>query len=320
MKSIRVKELGGPEVMEVEEVESPNPGPRQVTIRVRAIGVNPVDTYIRGGRFGIRPDLPLTPGFDCAGEIGETGEDVDEFSPGDRVYSSKSITGTYAEEALCSVEHVFPLPDEIDFPQGAALGIPYGTAVRGLYFVGEAEPFETLLVHGATGSVGSAVVELGVASGMTVFGTGGTKKGRQLVENLGAREVFDHHSEDYKEEILDATDGRGVDVVLDMLATENLNRDLSLLAYGGRVVVIGAHGEVTIDPRRSFATDGRVLGMTIRNAQGRELEEIHRRIRVGLRRGDLSPVIRESYPLEQAPEAHETVMESGAYGKIILVP
>src|SRR5436190_9292110 len=153
MKAIRVREFGEPKVLQLQEVESPQPGPRQVLIRMRSVGVNPVETYIRAGTYARLPDLPYTPGNDGAGVIEQIGSDVNDFKPGDRVYTAGSLSGTYAEFALSKMEQVHPLPENVSFAQGAAMGTPYATAYRGLFQRADAKPGETVLVHGASGGV-----------------------------------------------------------------------------------------------------------------------------------------------------------------------
>src|SRR5438067_6946880 len=239
MKAIRIEQFGEPEVMRLADLSEPQPAADQVLVRLRAIGINPVDTYIRAGRYARKPGLPYTPGSDGAGEVEAVGENVTRFKKGDRVYLSGSVSGTYAELALCKPEDVHPLPDNTRFEQGAALGVPYATAYRALFFRGAARAGETVLVHGATGGVGTAALQLARAAGLRVLGTGGTDEGRKLAHEQGAHGVFDHHASDYVEQILRATDGHGVDLILEMLANVNLGKDLTMLAKHGRVVVIG---------------------------------------------------------------------------------
>src|SRR5215472_8600204 len=140
MKAIRVNEFGGPEVLRLEEVPTPQPGPREVLVRMHAAGVNPVETYIRAGTYARLPELPYTPGNDGAGVVERVGADVSEFKAGDRVYTARSLSGTYAEFALCKKEQVHPLPGNVSFAQGAAMGTPYATAYRGLIQRAGAEP------------------------------------------------------------------------------------------------------------------------------------------------------------------------------------
>ena len=180
MKVIRVEEFGDPEVMKLAEVPDLQPGAGEVLVRVHAAGVNPVETYIRAGTYARKPALPFTPGNDGAGVVEAVGEGVTEFQPGDRVYLAGSSSGTYAEFALCNTAQVNRLPEKVSFAQGAAMGTPYATAYRGLLQRGEAQPSESVLVHGASGGVGTAAVQLGSAHGMRVFGTAGTERGRAL--------------------------------------------------------------------------------------------------------------------------------------------
>lgn len=322
MKAIRVEQFGGPEVMQLMEVPHPKPGPGQVLVRIHAIGVNPVETYIRAGSYARKPELPFTPGNDGAGVVEEMGAPLPDggtkFQPGDRVYTAGSISGTYAEYALCSVIQVYRLPAQVSFPEGAAMGTPYATAYRGLWQRAEAQPNETVLVHGASGGVGTAAVQLARAGGMRVFGTAGTERGRVLVREQGAHEVFDHRAADYLEAIRQATSGRGVDVILEMAAHLNLGKDLTLLAPRGRVVVIGNRGRVEIDARETMARDADIRGMVLPNTPGPALASIHAALVAGLESGTLRPVIGKEFSLAEAPQAHRAVMEPGAFGKIVL--
>jgi NADPH:quinone reductase len=318
MKAIRVEKFGEPEVMQLVDVPEPQPVVNQVLVRVRAIGVNPVDTYIRSGNYARKPALPYTPGSDAAGEIEAVGSGVGEFQKGDRVYFGGTASGAYAELAVCDVADVHPLPKNVTFAQGAAIGVPYATAYRALFFRGKARAGETVLVHGATGGVGTAAIQLARAAGLRVLGTGGTDEGRKHAREHGTHEVFDHHASDYLAQILDATNGRGVDLILEMLANVNLGKDLGVLAKQGRVVVIGSRGEVEIDPRDTMSRDADIRGMVLFNASPEELAAIHAGIFAGLENGTLRPVIGRELPLAEAPAAHRAVMEPGALGKIIL--
>src|SRR5258706_14026496 len=211
MKAILVREFGGPEVLNLEEIPTPKPASGQVLVGIAAAGVNPYDTYMRGGTYAIKPPLPYTPGSDAAGVIEAIGNEVKKVKPGDRVYTAKTVTGAYAEYALALEEQVHSLPEKISFGQGAGVWVPYGTAYHALYHSAEAHASESVLVHGASGGVGSAAVQMGRAMGLTVFGTGGTQKGVDLVRREGAHQVFDHSKAGYQEEILKATGGGGVE-------------------------------------------------------------------------------------------------------------
>jgi NADPH2:quinone reductase len=320
MKAIRVSEFGGPEVLKVQDTPDPKPDSGLVVVRVKAAGVNPVDTYIRSGAYARKPNLPYTPGADAAGIVESIGPGVKGFKTGDRVYTNSSITGVCAELALCEESRIHHLPPQISFAQGASLGVPYGTAYRALFQRGRGKAGETVLVHGATGAVGLACVQFARAAGFTVIGTGGTDQGRTLVAEQGAHAVLDHRASDYETRLMEVTGGRGVDLITEMLANVNLAKDLTMLAPGGRVVVIGNRGTIEINPRDAMAREASILGLILFAATDADLREIHAAIVAGLENGTLRPVVRLELPLAEAPRAHQLVMEPGAYGKIVLVP
>ena len=213
-----------------------------------------------------------------------------------------------------------PLPPNVSFAQGAGVNVPYATAFRALLQIARAQAGETVLIHGASGGVGVAGVQLARAAGMVVIGTGGTERGRELVAVQGAHHVLDHHAPDYLEQFMKLTRGRGVDVILEMLANVNLAKDLTVLAPQGRVVVIGNRGNIEINPREIMRRDAAVLGMTLLNATRHELAGIHAGLVAGLENGSLRPVVGKEFPLAEAAQAQRAVMEPGAFGKIVLVP
>lgn len=317
MKAIRVHEFGGPEVLRLEEIETPEPSAGQVRLRVHAAGVNPVDTYIRSGTYAVKPALPYTPGFDAAGVVEKSGRGVTTWRPGDRVYTVGTLSGAYAAYTLCREDQLFRLPDQTSFAEGAALGIPYTTAYRALFQKGGAKPGETVLVHGGTGGVGLAAIQLSKAAGLRVAATGGTESGRALAAAQGADLVLDHGGS-YADELAGFTGGRGVDLILEMLADVNLGKDLTLICRGGRVVIIGSRGTVEINPRDAMTREAVVMGMVTYNATPREIAAAQAAIFQGLVGGELRPVIRVELPLEEASRSHELVMQKGAAGKIVL--
>jgi NADPH2:quinone reductase len=325
MKAIRVKEFGGPEVMKLEEVPDLKPGAGQVVVRLRAVGVNPVDTYMRAGTYPRKPSLPWTPGTDGAGTIESVGPPLNikvgpQFKSGDRVYIAGSLSGAYAEQSLCEERFVFPLPANVSFAQGAAMHIPYSTAFRALYHRAQGRGGETVLVHGASGAVGIAAVQLARAAGLRVIGTAGSDRGRALVSAEGAHAVLDHNNPGHFDEALALTGGRGYEVILEMLANVNLGRDLPLLAPHGRVVVVGNRGAAEIDARNLMTRDAAILGMTMWNASPEDVMSIHSALVAGLENKTLRPVIGQEIPLAEAARAHQAVMEPGAHGKIDLIP
>ena len=320
MQAIRVHELGEPEVMRLEDVPDLEPAAGQIVVRVRAAGVNPVDTYVRAGVI-YRRELPYTPGSDAAGTIETLGEGVGkDFKAGDRVYIAGTTSGAYAELALCEESQVHPLPRRVSFAQGAAVGVPYATAYRALFHRAQAQAGETVLVHGATGGVGIAAVQMARAAGMILIGTGGTEEGRKLVSEQGAHHVLDHHAPHYTKRIAEITNNEGVNVILEMLANVNLGNDLTALSRKGRVVVIGSRGRVEIDPRDLMSRDASIHGMSLFNADESELSGIHAELVAGLENRTLRPVVSQELPLADAPRAHRAVLEAGAHGKIVLIP
>jgi len=320
MKAIRVHDFGGPEVLKIQDLPDPKPAQGQVLVRVKATGVNPVDTYIRAGVYARKPSLPYTPGTDAGGVVEAVGAEVKRVKVGDRVYTNGTITGTYAELTLAEESRVHPLPPKISFAQGAALGVPYGTAFRALFQRTYAKPGETILVHGASGGVGTACVQLGRASGLTIIGTAGTDKGRALVKQEGAQHVVDHRDQDHTDQVMAITEGRGVDVIVEMLANVNLAKDLTMLAQGGRVVVVGNRGTIEINPRDAMIREASIVGLILWAATDAELASSHAGIVAGLENGTLRPIVGHELPLAEAPQAHKLVLEPGSYGKIVLIP
>jgi NADPH2:quinone reductase len=322
MKAIVVREFGGPEVMQLEDVPDPSPGPTQVLVRARAIGVNPVETYIRAGAYARLPNLPYIPGTDAAGTVEAVGAQVTRVAPGERVYvhGTAAGSGAYGALILADAGQVHPLPEPVTFPQGAAVGIPYVTAYRALFGKGQARPGDSVFVNGGSGAVGTAAVQLARARGIRVIATAGTDKGMELLTRLGADHVLNHTAAGYFDEVTRLTDGRGADVILEMLANVNLDRDLDILALRGRVVVVGNRGRIEIDPRKIMRKDGAVHGLMMLHITAEELREAHAALGAGLRTGAVAPVVGREMTLREAARAHAAVLEPGAYGKIVMVP
>lgn len=318
MKCIEVSKFGPPEVLTLTDVPDPQPVAGQVVVDLHAVGVNPVDTYIRSGIYGERP-MPYIPGSDAAGTIGALGEGVTDWKVGDRVYLAGSQSGTYAEKALCGADQVHPLPDGIDFKQGAALYVPYSTAYRALFQRGQAEPGEWVFIHGASGGVGLAAVQWGRARGLRIIGTAGSPEGLEMVRRQGADHALDHHTSDYLEEARQLSGG-GPALILEMLANVNLQKDLDLLAKYGRIIVIGNRGSLDFNARAAMGKEADVRGMSLFNTPPDRLAQIQKAIVAGLQAGFLKPVVSREFPLSQAARAHEAVLEPGALGKIVLLP
>jgi NADPH2:quinone reductase len=323
MRAIVVREFGAPSVLKVETAPDLTPSPSQVLVRVRAVGVNPVDTYIRSGVYAAKPPLPYTPGTDGAGEVAAVGAEVTGFKTGDRVYIANDNLGTprtglCAEQALCASTQLHHLPDHVTFAQGAAIGVPYAPAYYSLFSRADARPAESVLVHGASGGVGIAGVEIARAHGMFVVGTASTERGRELALEHGAHVVADHSDPTYVDAIMKATGNKGVNVILEMAAHINLDKDLTMLAKNGRVVIIGSRGRIEIDPRGTMGREAAILGMLLFSVTPQDLAATHAALVAGLENRTLQPVVGQQFELADAPRAHEAVLAPGAHGKVVI--
>ena len=318
MKAIVVREFGAPEVLRLEEAADLQPNENQILVKIKAAGVNPVDTYIRAGNHATAPPPPFTPGKDGAGIVETVGANVSKVKAGDRVYLANSVTGTYAEFALCEENQVYKLPENISFEQGAGVAVPYATSFWGLFDKGKPESGETVLIHGASGGVGIAAIQHAKHFGLQIIGTASSEKGRKLIEEQGADFVFDHAAPNYLEEIMSAANGKGVDIILEMLANVNLQNDLGIIAGKGRIVVIGNRGEIMINPRLIMNKDATIRGFSLHTLNGAEMAAIHSEIYAGLEGGWLAPVVGKTFALFDAAKAHHAVIEEKAFGKIVL--
>lgn len=310
MRAVRVHEFGDPDVLLLEELPQPQPVEGEVLVRVQAAGVNPAETYVRAGAYSELPALPYTPGADGAGVRIDTGE---------RVYVTGSLSGTYAEYALCREEDVRPLPDGLSYAQGAALGVPYTTAYRALFQRALATAGERVLIHGASGGVGLPTVQLALAAGLEVTGTAGSEAGSELVAAQGDVRVLDHRDPAHLEAAVELAGHRGFDLIVEFLANANLGADLKALAPRGRVIVVGSRGPVAIDARDLMNAEGAILGMRLPNARPHEVEAARAAVDAGLNSGVLRPVVGRELPLAEAPRAHRLLMERPALGRLVLV-
>jgi NADPH2:quinone reductase len=292
---------------------------------MHAVGVNPADTYIRTGTYAFfTPELPYTPGFDGAGIVDAVGAGVDGVGPGDRVFvgalGTPGFSGAYAELAVADAAGVHPLPPSLSYGQGAAVGVPCVTAWRALFQKAGLQPGESVLIHGASGGVGVPATQLASDAGAVVIGSAGSAEGAEVVRGAGASHVLDHSAPSYLDELPDITGGRGVSVVVEMLADVNLERDLGVLAVRGRVVVVGSRGRLEVTPRLTMLKEATVMGTALWNASEAESAGALAAVAAKLRSGALRPVVGEELPLREAATAHRRILEPGARGKLILVP
>ncbi len=320
MKAIQVQQFGEPDVLQLVEMDIPEPGTDDVLVKIEAIGVNPLDTYIRAGQYPVLPVPPFIPGKDVSGVIMAVGEGVKKWKNGDRVYSVGTLSGGYAEYTVCHQSQIFSLPGNMEFSHGAAIGTPGAAAWRALFTKAHATKKDTLLVHGASGSVGMTAIQLAITAGLEVHGTAGSEEGLAKIRQAGALRAYNHNNPEYLEEITENLQGTGYDIILEMLANVNLRNDLALLGKGGRVVIIGSRGEITVDPRATMAKETEILGMSLFNSSEEEMIEAQVGLYQQMTAGRLRPEISLELDLGEAAEAHIRILESGNCGKIILVP
>eukprot|EP01127_Copromyxa_protea_P013600 TRINITY_DN3681_c1_g3_i1.p1 TRINITY_DN3681_c1_g3~~TRINITY_DN3681_c1_g3_i1.p1 ORF type:complete len:350 (+),score=67.07 TRINITY_DN3681_c1_g3_i1:53-1051(+) len=327
MQAIVVSEFGGPEVLRVVNVDKPKPGPKQVLVKIQAAGVNPVETYKRAGAYAAAVTLPWTPGSDGSGVVEELGSETSGLSVGDRVWLSGTTTGTYAQYALANISSVHVLPPNISFQQGAALNVPYATAYHALHHIGRPSERQfvtgnlNIFVHGASGGVGIAALQLAKSiPNVTIIGSAGTETGIQGILENGAHYAVNHREEGYMQKVLELTGGRGVDILLEMLANVNLANDCKVMAVGGRICVIGNRGTLEFNPRDLMSKRLEVRGVMLFQATPQEKEEIYNAIDKGLVDGSLKPIVSGAYPLKDAPQSHVDVISppKGTLGKVVL--
>ena len=322
MKASQMQAFGGPEVLQLQEVAEPVPGKNEVRVRLYAAGVNPSEAYIRTGTYQYVPELPYTPGFDGAGVVDAVGEGVERVKVGDRVFvaalPAEKNTGTYAEKVVCDADAVHPLPDFISFEQGAALGVPALTAYRALFQRAKIKPGETVLIHGASGGVGTLAVQMASGIGAKVIGTASTSEGKELVKEAGALHAIDHLTDDSLDEVRALTNGKGPDVIIEFLANVNLENDLKVLASYGRIVVVGNRGTLEFNPRLTMKKEADIYGMNLFNAREDEYNESLQGVAAFLKIGLIKPVVGDRLPLSEAKKAHEQILTKKSRGKMIL--
>nr|XP_002122396.1 quinone oxidoreductase [Ciona intestinalis] len=322
MRGVLVSKFGDPDVLEIRrDLPIPKPEANEVLVKVAAVGVNPVDTYIRSGNYARLPVLPYIPGNDMAGTVVFAGADVKNVKEGERVASFMHVkSGAYAEYCVVNSNWLVSLPDDYDFRKGAAVGTPYFTAYRALFTKGNAKPSDIVLVHGASGGVGMAVCQFALSQGITVYGTAGSDEGIKAVRTQGIKKVFNHREEGYTEKIMKATGGKGPDLIIEMLSNVNLNRDLQMLAPNGRVIIVGCRGPIEINPRLMMGKESRVEGVGLFVTPQNDFSNMSKIITAGLKQGWLDPAVGSEYSLNSAEKAHKDIIHNkGAQGKMVLI-
>jgi NADPH2:quinone reductase len=323
MQAIRAHQFGGSEVLQLDQLEDLVVDAGEVVVDVKAAGVNPADTYMRTGTYGIVPDLPYTPGGDAGGVISQIGEGVTGFKVGDRVIIGTALSfrlqDCYAYQVKRPASEVLALPDHVSFQQAAAFGVSYPTAHMALFHRGYAKSGETVFIHGASGSVGTSAIQIAKRAGCTVIGSAGSDKGMALIKEQGVDLAVNHNEDGYIDQIKSFTDGKGVNLTLEMLANVNLDKDMDLAAKFGRIVVIGNRGEITINPRVAMMKELDVKGTALWNMTAEQIKPIMEDILAGIADKSLNPIIGKEFALSDAARAHDAVLEPGAYGKVVLI-
>jgi NADPH2:quinone reductase len=322
MKAIAAREPGGPEVLELREIETPVPGHGEILIRVEAAGVNRPDTFQRMGLYPPPPGAPDTLGLEVAGEVAATGPGVTRWKTGDRVCALVG-GGGYAEYCLSHEAHALPVPKGLSIAEAAALPETFFTVWTNVFERGALKPGETFLVHGGTSGIGTTAIQLAVCFGARVIATAGSAEKCAACEKLGA-EAINYREKDFVAEVKSLTGGRGVDVILDMVGGDYIQRNLQAAATDGRIVSIaflnGSTAEVNFMPvmlKRLTLT-----GSTLRP---RSIEEkaalahaLQEKVWSLIEAGRVKPLVDATFPLAEAAEAHALMERSSHIGKIIL--
>lgn len=319
MRAVRYHEYGEADVLTVEEIDRPTPGAGEVLVEVRAASVNPVDAKFRSGTIP-RVTFPAIPGGDGAGVVVEVGDDVDDFSVGDRVFASgmgHAAGGTFAEYVDVPAIKLAHLPDCIPFEVGGAIGNVGCTAWTALVDIAGIRPGNWCLIHGGAGGVGHVAVQLAASSGAEVIATAGFTDARDRVRELGAVEVIDYDSDTLAEDVLGATGGAGADIVLDHRLDDYLAVDLEVAADGAYVVTITGDVPATGGaPIRNKEVTLR--GMSMGNRP--ERQGILQRLARLLERDELTAIVERTYGFDEVTQAHRDVMAGGYVGKLVVTP
>ncbi|MFE7853077.1 NADPH:quinone oxidoreductase family protein [Streptomyces sp. NPDC057403] len=317
MQAWQVHELGEPsEVMRLQDVQAPTPGDGQVLLKVRAANINFPDVLMARGHYQVRPPLPFTPGVEICGET----ED------GRRVLANPALPyGGFAEYAVADAAALLPAPDSLDDAEAAALHIGYQTGWFGLHRRARLEAGETLLVHAAAGGVGSAAVQLGKAAGATVIGVVGGAEKAAVARELGCDVVVDRKSEDVVAAVKEATGGRGADVVYDPVGGEAYTQSTKVVAFEGRIVVVGFAGGSIPSPALNHALvkNYSILGLHwgLYNTKNPKLVlHCHEQLTELAARGAVKPLVSERVPLGEAAAAVQRVADGVTTGRVVVVP
>lgn len=324
MRAIEITEPGGPEALALTECAVPVPGAGEVLIRVAAAGVNRPDCLQRRGLYPPPPGASELPGLEVSGVVAAAAPDVTAFKPGDSVIALLA-GGGYAGYAAAPVEQCLPAPRTVSLAHAAAIPETFFTVWTNVFDLGALQAGETLLVHGGASGIGSTAIQLGKALGAIVFATAGSNEKCAFCESLGAERAINYRDEDFLEVLKPLTDGRGVDVVLDIVGGSHLEQNVKLLARGGRLVTIGILGGAkgTLNLGLVLSKKLTLTGSTLRarppEAKGLIAAALREHVWPLLENGTVKPPVQETLPLEQAQRAHEILEANEVTGKLVLV-
>ena len=323
MEAIRYHEHGSEDVLSMDSIPEPTPESDELKVRVHAASVNPIDTYVREGNVPPQGGLPHVGGADVAGVVEEAGDDTNMFEPGDRVFATGLglfNPGTYAEYVTVPESRLAPLAQSVSFQHGAAAAMAFATSWRGLITRGDLSIGDICLVHGGSGGVGHAGVQIARYAGATVVATAREGEPTEMVRELGADAVVDYRTDDLSTEVRKKIDGNAVDVILESHAGSNIVADLNMLARGGRITVIGEDTDIHIPPEASMS--GKIADVDIRfmsiMASTEDQGPILRSIAPLLGDGTFEVQVAETYPLAEVPRAQRDVMTGKNLGKVVI--
>jgi NADPH2:quinone reductase len=323
MNVVEIAAPGGPEQLKLAVRPVPRPGKGEVLIRVAAAGVNRPDVMQRQGRYPPPPGASDLPGLEVAGEIVEIGPEISGLSAGDKV-TALLPGGGYAEYAVASAVLCLPIPDSLSMIEAAAIPETYFTVWTNLFERGGCKAGDTVLIHGGTSGIGTTAIQLAHAWGARVYATAGSPEKAKACERLGAVRGINYKTEDFVEVIKQVTDGRGVDITLDMVAGSYAERNIDCAALEGRIVVIsllgGARAEINIGKilmKRLTLTGSTLRARTVAQ-KAAVAAGVLQNVWPLLRAGRARPVIHATFPLAQASEAHRLMESSNHIGKIVL--
>ncbi|THB75708.1 MAG: hypothetical protein D6B25_11505 [Desulfobulbaceae bacterium] len=325
MNGVSVSKYGGAELLDYGTLADPSVANNQVLIEMRAASVNFADINARKGDYHLGRSLPFTPGLDLAGVVRETGKEVKNIKPGDHVIAFPA-SGSYAELAIASQSLTFVIPEQIDFQQAAAAALVGGTVTYMLKYLAQITPEQRLLIHAAAGGVGTAAFQVARALGISqIYGSSSSPWKHPQIQSYGVQAIVDYREPSYPEIIMEVSENKGADVILNPLGGSTVQTDLQCLAPFGRLVLFGelSKESTSLPPAGLYTTNKTIIGASfghLRKNQPDEAAMVIQDVIEMLADGRLKMSIDRSLPLSEAARAHQLLEDQGAVGKIVLVP